>query len=473
MSIRSTKVYQIIEALDSTQIELAKKNFLQEIPDTPALKLFLILADSVDREHIPERSEVIKQVFGKQEPDIKLRRLSSSLFHLLEKVIASIQFEKDSILQELMILRGYREMGAEKLFDSKSQAIAKKLEQYTVGERRAISAYFHEDEVHRFLDNRKDRSIEPNLQKMMDTLDTFYIGSKLKIVCEMQNHASVLDYEYRIDQVNALISKVSNDDSLINPYISVYKSIFEMLNRPAETELMSTVIKLGEEHKEAFAKEDLRDIYLYCANSCIKQIVGGNEEMLERLLVVYQKLMENDLLLEAGVLSPWTFKNIVTAGLRAKNYEYVFQFIDTYVEKLDERYRKDAHSYSLASLHFARGAYSEVLENLQNVKYQDVFYALDSRALLLKTYYHLGEFEALQALCESFRIFILRHPELSETRKKNFNNLIRITKGMTKAVLSDKISVLKKFQNELDNGLVVSDKSWLRRQLQASLEKLA
>jgi hypothetical protein len=49
-----------------------------------------------------------------------------------------------------------------------------------------------------------------------------------------------------------------------------------------------------------------------------------------------------------------------------------------------------------------------VLHLLGTVEYDDVFYQLDAKTTLMKTYFELDEFQPLQSLKESFRILLSR-----------------------------------------------------------------
>ena len=114
---------------------------------------------------------------------------------------------------------------------------------------------------------------------------------------------------------------------------------------------------------------------------------------------------------DKGELLPWDYKNMVAAGLRCEAYAWVAEFLQVYNEKLPAGFRENALHYNLAKLAFAKQNYKKVLENLQNVEYEDVFYALDSRWTLIKTYYHLDEYDATEAQIDTFRIFLL--PDIS------------------------------------------------------------
>lgn len=55
-----------------------------------------------------------------------------------------------------------------------------------------------------------------------------------------------------------------------------------------------------------------------------------------------------------GYLSPWTYKNIVIAALRAGEFEWTEQFIKSYKNKLNEKFRINAFNYNMGYLLFLK-----------------------------------------------------------------------------------------------------------------------
>ncbi|MBK7226543.1 MAG: hypothetical protein IPH96_14475 [Saprospiraceae bacterium] len=97
-------------------------------------------------------------------------------------------------------------------------------------------------------------------------------------------------------------------------------------------------------------------------------------------------------------------KNIVTAGLRLKEFEWTANFINEYSVKINKIYRQNAINYNIATLNFYKKDFKKVIPQLQTVQYDEAYYGLDSKSQLLISYYELKEFEVLSSFCDSFRI---------------------------------------------------------------------
>jgi hypothetical protein len=173
-------------------------------------------------------------------------------------------------------------------------------------------------------------------------------------------------------------------------------------------------------------------------------------------------------LVEEGELSPWYFKNIVNIALRVGEYDWAENFINQYSSMLPELLRENSLTYNLAQVFFFRKEYDKVLEQLRNVEYDDVAYNLGSKAMLLATYYETDEMEPLYSLFESFRAYLNRHKDIPVNRRKNYGNLIRFTRKLTRIMPGDQ-SAVDKFKKELKETKNVASLNWLKEKL-AELE---
>ena len=88
--------------------------------------------------------------------------------------------------------------------------------------------------------------------------------------------------------------------------------------------------------------------------------------------------------------------------------------------------------------------------------------------MLLRTYYDLGEEEALLALCEAFKQFIKRHRKLSDFQKKGYFNLLKFSRRAFKLKSSKGYAAPVKWQHdfeklsaEIAEAETVFNKTWL------------
>ena len=170
--------------------------------------------------------------------------------------------------------------------------------------------------------------------------------------------------------------------------------------------------------------------------------------------------VKSEVLLVNGALSPWTFRNIVFAGLRLGDFNWVQSFINDYQYQIEERYRENAVTFNLANLYFYKKDYDKVLKLLRTVEYEDPSYNLNSKTILIATYYETNELDPLASLLSSFETYLRRKKEIPPDRRLHYMQLIRFMKSFIRIAPSD-TEVLQKLRKRIADTEGVVNKEWL------------
>ena len=402
---------------------------------------------------------------GEPYQDPRLRHLRSELMRLVEGFLAFNEMRKQNGVQQTHLLRALRRKKAASLYEFTWRKISRKTSDAGAGNDLFLEQYLLQAEHNTWLEHRSQRSGETHLQATVDSLDTFYLFSKLKYSCTILNNRKVVDVDYEnllLEEILLHLRKRSYDHV---PGITIYFQIYEMLTEPEVDTHYHVLKSLLEQYAPSFAKNEARDMYAFAMNHCIGRINKGQSEYLGEILELYKQGLEREILLENGLISPWDYKNIVVAGLRREEYKWTGKFIRSYRDRIPEAYRENAYTYNLAKFHFYQEEYSQVLKLLQQVDYDDVFYNLDSKVMLLKVYYELEEVDALDSLIDSFRTFLRRNKLISAHHQRNYLNLIRFVKKLSRLRPGDR-KKLEKIRSEVAATEQVADVDWLRGKLE-------
>ncbi|MBS1618521.1 MAG: hypothetical protein JST76_08385, partial [Bacteroidetes bacterium] len=206
------------------------------------------------------------------------------------------------------------------------------------------------------------------------------------------------------------------------------------------------------------------EIFAFALNYCIRKINKGQQFYQAEIFQLYKDALQRSLMMENGVMTPWDYKNIVTIGLRNKEYDWTENFIESYIDKLTKSEQQNAYTFNKARYYFAIAKYDKVLELLQNVEYNDIFYLLDSKTTLMKTYYELGEYQPLQSLKESFRILLRRKKVISEQNQSNYGNFARFAMKLYRADPKNKVK-LSGLRKSIESTANIADKTWIMEKL--------
>ncbi len=398
--------------------------------------------------------------------DLAFRRLMSELLALVGQFLTLEQFAQSEAQQQVQLLKALREREASGLYefffrksDRATQPRSPLLNSSTL-----LDAYLLQSERNAWLERSANRSGVTNLDASVASLDRFYLFNKLKYACTLLNNRNVMGGEFQDPFLEGLLKQLPTSLYADDPAILIYFGIYQMLSRPDDLSQYPVLRKMLSQFALAFTRDEARHLYAFAMNHCIGRINAGDGEFLREIFSLYQESLERHVLLEGDSLSPWDYKNIVVAGLRLSEFDWVEEFIRSYQGKIPAEHRENAFTYNLAKLHFYKKHYSEVLKLLQKLEYEDVFYNLDAKVMLLKIYYELHEIEALDSLIESFRTFLRRNKLISEGHRTNYLNLILFVKKLSRVRYGDHKRRLK-IRADFEATRQIADADWLREKL--------
>jgi hypothetical protein len=294
-------------------------------------------------------------------------------------------------------------------------------------------------------------------------MDQYFVARKLQISAEKINLNYILKNDWEDPFLNVILEQIDKGMFSNVPYIQLYRLIILSLTEPeneaAFTSLKSQIPKMI----ESLADTEITDLYQYLLNYCIRKINAGRLKFQDELLAVYQSALEHGALLTNGKISQWDFKNIVTISLRTGNTAYARDFIHNYKQALPSNQRINALAYNLANLNFSEKNFRGAISQLQKVDLDDVFYRLDARSILLKSYYELDDQDALYYHAAAFRSMLNRNRKISDQQRKLYLNLIKHTLSLSRSAGDrSKVLTIRKRIQEKPN---VADLRWLEEKI--------
>ena len=276
----------------------------------------------------------------------------------------------------------------------------------------------------------------------------------------MLHYKNFLTLKGEVPLLNEILKHLEVTEASNVPAIEIYRCIILSYTVEDSGVYFLKLKELIVAHQHLFLLEEVKNMYVFAMNYCINQINFGKSEYLKEILFLYKQALENDVLLDEGQLSQWDYKNIVTTALRVKDFKWAQSFIQQYKTKLPKEDRKNAFTFNMARYYFAMKNYDEVLHLLQQVEYSDIFYQLDAKTTLLKTYFELGEWQPLYSLKDSFRVLLQRKRLITPQQKSNYLNLLNFAIRIFRVDVKDKRG-LSKLKQEIIAANNVADKSWL------------
>lgn len=442
------KLYSILESFDKYEQNRCRKYI--ESPyfnrSEQLVVLFGLLIKHTNKKtpSLLDKAILWKKIHPKRSyDDVRFRKYASDLLKLVEGFIAQQIYEGNPLNQASHLIKAVENRKLNKLYSSTVRA-ARQLS--AKQQQRPADYYYHQYKIERnyFELVELDRKERINYDAIISNLDQFYFAEKLVLYCGILTRQSQAAHSYDLGFHNPIFEYLAaaNIEDFA-PIVQVYYQIYLAYTYPNETENYFKLKQLLNQYAEVFTDREAYELYVYAQNYCAFRLNEGKVEFLEELFQLYQTMVAKGIIFEEGQLSPWDFKNIIVIASRVEQYEWAKDFIDNYAKRLPDEFRENAVTFNLARLYFEQKQYDKVIDQLRTIEYDDISYNLESKTMLLITYFETDEIEPLYSLLESFRTYLNRHKEIPQQRRAYYKNLIRFTKKLTNLLPSDQKGIDK------------------------------
>ena len=391
--MRNSKLYSILEDFDRYEQNRLRKYLVSPYfnRSQTLVDLFELLVEDLNngQEKDLEKEPIWNALnLGQPYDDVRFRKYFSDLLKLVEGFIAQQIYEENPLHQATYLIEAVGRKNLSRLYNStmKTARRLSKKQPY-----RPASYYYYQYEIEKnyyelteFDIKRTDRT---NVESIIKNLDFFYLAEKLRLYCSVLSRQYVVSHEYELLFIDEIISHIEKYDFDHIPPVSVYYQVYLTQVESEQEHHYFKLKNLLAQHSSYFPPKEAYIIYTYALNYCIRKANLGNFNFLKELFDLYKVLIHKNLIFNEDKLSPWDFKNIAQTALRLKEYKWAENFIQEYNHKLPESFRDNAVTYNLALLYFYQKNYGKVIEKLRNVEFEDFSYNLNSKSMLLATYY--------------------------------------------------------------------------------------
>ncbi|MGB4839168.1 MAG: hypothetical protein WBP08_09265 [Saprospiraceae bacterium] len=394
-------------------------------------------------------------------------KLSSDLVTLLEDFIAEEEYRTMRSLRACHKLAGAGRRNLNKLYNGILGDIAR-LDRQELNQ--SSEFYLNKYQIEKNIFSLKSENekknekfeinTEINIQNISTNLDVFYVAEKLRLYCTLLTWKKMYKLDIVMDNMELVLhlSKIEPYNNI--PSIMMYNT---MQSTYADENNASNYFKLKEliqKYIHLFPEDEQKEIYATAISYCVNKVNKGDFTFQKETFFIYKETIENDNLLIGGIISQTDFRNVIFFALRVNEFDWAENFIYEYSQYLDPKYKDNAVEFSLARLEFYRKNFGKVLDHLNKVSYDDVWYTLGTKALQIASYYELDEFDVLESHLQAFKMYIRREKSLTKDRKDTYLNLIKFSSALTKINAKDKAKV-QKLKEEIENTKGVVSKPWL------------
>lgn len=432
---------------------------------SPLLKKLanVCLADYPDfSEKKLEKERVYQKIFPKTEyRDYTMRTLMSKLKDLTEQFIVWKDFQQDARMRDRVLCDSLRDRGERAAFERKIRVLRKSAEDIKQKDEQLLYHQFRLSEIdYTALRGTSNRSTEDELEGVIESLDAFYLANKLKFACSAGTAATVLNRNYRLYLMDELIEFMDKDSYFRDSYsiVDLYYRLYRMQTKDS-VEDYREVKRILVEKGASIPLVDLRNGYVVCINFTNKKKTIGEEGFALELFDLYAGFFDQ-VLIEQGAVLVHHVKNVVTIALEVKKYDWTREFVQRAGDYVEPSYREGVVAYNAANLHFHLGEFDEVITKLFEVEFIDIYYNIDYRKLLIKTYYELDELDALESSINSFDQYLRNNKKLSDVNQRSYLEFVSAMKKILRIIYGGRKSP-KALAKEFTEAKLIRDREWL------------
>lgn len=469
--MQQSRLWQVFEKLDLKDLRELKKRVNSPAFNQRAYvaKLFHFLSDNRrELKMIPDYESANRTVFPKEKrDDARLRNSMNLLLQVIENYLVD-KFSGTPVEKNIALAKAYRAMQLPKHYNQTLSKAQKNQQQAD-----ARPAEFHlrnyllEYEQYKFLSTQR-RLTDINMQTLSDNLDIAYLALKLRQTCFSLSHQAVYKTDYDFGLLPYFLETIKSEPYSKVPAISIYFHCYLSLTDSTDESHFRTFKELLVRHSALFPAREIQDLFLLAANYCIRRLNDGSPHFAAEALDIYREGLEKEYLLfsenkDKKRLSRFTYSNIITCSLVAREYDWAKDFSARFREKLAPKHRESTYSFNLARLEYERGNPEAALPLLQKTEYRELILNLMAKALIAKIYFETDEYEALSAHLDAIRQFIRRKKVIGYHRDM-FRNFVSILKKRIEIpdFEKEKLGALKKEASTLNS---LAEKRWLMKNL--------
>ena len=203
-------------------------------------------------------------------------------------------------------------------------------------------------------------------------------------------------------------------------------------------------------------------ILTQCIGYLTTFINQGDLTVSSKIFELYKFGIENRLLkIYVGM-----YRNVAYFACKEQEFDWALNFVENFKQQLPESDQQSAYSFTKARTLWYAKDWEGVIRTLRNVEYKDMAYNLLARSYILTCYYELDDYEPLDSLIKSFKVYLRRKRNVSKARKDSFYNFITALDHLMKASERSDYKRILKAKEVIANNPSTRNQDWLNEKIE-------
>ncbi|MFK7904336.1 MAG: hypothetical protein AB8B69_04385 [Chitinophagales bacterium] len=433
----------------------------------------------------PKKEDLYRRLFGSE--NINISKLDNHIYQaidVLEKYLVHKYQNEDRLRFDSALLNALEGKNLEKPFNRLKSKLQRDLSKEVKKSSKHFYASYSIADIS--LEIKKVRSVRElrlnniDLDLAVLNLDLFFLTNQLNYACNAVNIRNILQApQYNFPLLEIILDELPKTSYFRLPLIQIYWNAYKLL-MSNENEYYVSLKELLFIHYPILPKYYQTNFFTYLKNYCIKEISSGDHSYFAEFWEISIFQLENKLMMELNLAA---HKNLITTGVMLAlkeekvKFKDVLQFLEQHTDKLSQEFRGDATTYAQAYISFYQNDFETIPEKLITsqepltiYRFEDVFYQVDARRLLIMTYFCLDQDDNFDKMWNNLNAFLNDKieviPALYLEKNRQFLIIIKKLFWLDGNNRKEREEKLKELQKDIEEAKNISDRTWLLKQIE-------
>lgn len=391
--------------------------------------------------------------------DVKLRLFFSELLQQLKSFIYIEEKNKSEVEKHLQLLKHLRKNQKIKHFEREASKLQLELNNQQQWNPQLYEWKHQLDMEILSYASFKNRFTHFDFKTCADHLEVSALIQRLRIYLEQLSHEAIGRESSEYPMLDLWMKLATEQDWEKYPELKTYLWAIRLFKNPNEEKYFEEYLDLLKIYEKYFDFEHGRELYLTALNYGIRKINQNATQYFSITLDLFQHCIDHTWILDYGVMSSLTYKNIIVLCIRMNDLELGEKLLEKYKPLVDEKDRNMIYQFCLAKIQKERGLFQQALYLLNTSIFKDPLIELNARVEMIKIYYEINEFEIMSNQLAATKNLIRRSKKLGYHRDY-YNNFLT---AATKLHNTQHVNVHEKkdWLSEIMNDKKLIEKSWL------------
>lgn len=464
--MRQSKLVKLFLALDKIELRYFKKYLQSSLHHShkESTQLFDFLLHKRSLTDISlQKTRAWHHVFGnKSYEDHKMRSLMNTSFETLKNFVGIFHTLSDEFSQRHTLIKALIQKNQLSIAQKEWGSLRAQVEAETVHSAAHFHRQFQLESLQFELAGTQERTASNNLSQIFDHSANYFMIQTLRYACIGLSHSNVSSITYEVPLLQAILDHLSQQEAHAPPSIQLFYFTYLALAHQ-DVEAFSKLKRSFSIHRDRLPVKQQHELLIMAINFCIKRLNTGDRVYAQEAFALYKEGLQNHILLENGIISRFNFKNVVSIGLMLRAFDWVESFIEQYSKALKPDYRQSYHDFNLARLRFVQGDYRQAKRMLTVLEYDDVFFNLSARMMMVKMHYEEQEWDALDALLLNFSRYLQRRSVIGY-HKQVYQNFLKLARQLIQLPPNDEKAAIQLKKQMLETQ-PLAERDWLLKQV--------